>query len=106
MTMITENIISELKKVIKGHHPEFEGIYFYGSRMKGDSTTYSDYDFALVFNRNVDRKFRDKILEIVYELELKYDVLLDVKVYSSNDIQNPITPFRVCIKAEGIFYGV
>ncbi|MFH1194353.1 MAG: nucleotidyltransferase domain-containing protein [bacterium] len=103
---MTENIIHELKLIIKELFPEFEGIYFYGSRMKGNSTTYSDYDFALIFNRKVDRKFRDKIIEAIYELELKYDVLLDVKVYSSNDIQNPITPFRSNIKTEGVFYGV
>jgi len=106
MAMIKLNIINDLKTLLKNKYSEFEGVYFFGSRAKGNATAKSDYDLALIFSREIDRSFRDEVIELVYELDLKYDVILDVKVFSANDILYPITPFRYNIKNEGIYYGV
>ncbi len=102
----TINIINDLKLLLEHNYHDFKGLYFFGSRVKGGSTAKSDYDLALIFGRKINRSFRDEIIELVYELDIKYDIILDVKVYSINDILNPITPFRYNIKNEGVYYGV
>lgn len=103
---IINTIIIELKDTLKKRYPDFKGIYFYGSMARGEGQTDSDYDLVFVFSGNVNRKLRDEIIDIVYEYELAYGILIDVKVYSASMIENPVTPFRKNVLAEGIFYGI
>jgi len=104
---IIEKIISKLNKQLKMSFPDFKGLYFYGSRVAGKSTKDSDYDIVFLFERKkIDRSLKDEIISLVYDYELENDILIDVRVYTFQSIQNPTTPFRVNVKSEGIFYGV
>ena len=100
------NIIAEIKKLLSENYSDFKGIYFFGSRSKTVSSIDSDYDIAIIFDRKIDREFKYEIIDLVYGVDLKYDVILDVKVYCEGDIRNPITPFRRNIKNEGVLFGV
>jgi predicted nucleotidyltransferase len=99
------NLINELSKILKEKYPDFKGIYFYGSRARGDFTKDSDYDVMYVFDREIDWRFEYEVKDIIYDYELKYEFFLDNKIYSYKDMQNPSTPFRLNVKSEGIFYG-
>lgn len=100
------NIINEIKKVLEETYSDFKGIYFFGSQSKNINPNESDYDLALIFSRKIDRKFKNEIIDLIYGFDLKYEVVLDVKIFSESEIKNPITPFRRKIKNEGFFYGV
>lgn len=100
-----ELVISELSKNLKETYKDFSGIYFFGSRVKGGFDEFSDYDIAIVFDRIIVRKFKDEIRRIVYDLELKYEIIIDSHIYSHFEILKPITPFRENVKNHGKFYG-
>jgi predicted nucleotidyltransferase len=101
-----KKLIDELKEVLKKKYQDFKGIYFYGSRARGDFNEDSDYDLVFVFDRKIDWRFEYEVLDLIYDSELKYEFYLDPKIYSYNDIKDPITPFREAVLNEGIFYGI
>jgi len=104
---IIEEIISKLNEQLKKSYPDFKGLYFYGSRVAGKGTKDSDYDIVFLFERKkIDRSLKDEIISLVYDYELENDIIIDVRVYTFQSIQNPKTPFRLNVKTEGVFYGV
>ncbi|MBM2815867.1 MAG: polymerase subunit beta [Ignavibacteria bacterium] len=98
-------IIRELSDELKALYPEFRGIYLFGSYARGDAREDSDLDVAVIINTDVDSKIKKEIGHIVYEYDLKYDILLDEHIYNYKDIFAPITPLRQNIKTEGIYYA-
>jgi predicted nucleotidyltransferase len=103
---LTEIIVNELKSELKEKYPDFRGIYLFGSRARGDEHKDSDYDIAIIFDRKIDWRFDDKIMDSIINYEIKYDLLFDYHVFNFNDILEPITPFRNNVRKEGIFYAV
>ena len=55
----------------------------FGSKVRGDSTRYSDIDILLIVTDG-NWKFRKAISKISSEIALKYDVLLDIRIISAN----------------------
>src|SRR5574341_2402079 len=53
----------------------------FGSKVRGDSTQYSDIDILLIVTDD-NWKFRRAISGISSDIALKYDVLLDVRIIS------------------------
>lgn len=54
----------------------------FGSKVRGDWTEYSDIDILLIV-ADAGREFRQAIIHILADVELKYDVMLDVRVISA-----------------------
>ena len=102
---IIDILISELKEGLNIKYKDFKGIFFFGSRSKDNFSVESDLDLVLTFERNIDRDFKNEVRDFVYDYALKYNVVIDSHIYNLSDILNPITPFRVVVKNEGIFYG-
>ena len=53
----------------------------FGSKVRGDFTKYSDVDILLIVEDD-SWAFRKAIISIDSDVELKYDVLLDIRVIS------------------------
>ncbi len=100
-----EQLVTEITTALKVHYPEFKGVYFFGSQSRGNSTTNSDWDFAIVFDRKIDWKFKDEIRGILYDIMLKNNVVIDSHIYSTSEILHPRTPFCEIVLKEGVFYG-
>jgi predicted nucleotidyltransferase len=100
-----KEFIKILSKALKEKYPDFRGIYFYGSRVRGNSNEDSDYDVIYVFDREIDWRFEYEVKDLIYDYELEYEFFLDNRIYNFEDIQYPSTPFRNSVKSEGIFYG-
>ena len=98
---VLKQIVSNLKEKIPG----FKGIYYYGSRVKGNFSELSDYDITVVLDREVESKVKRQVISILFEFELRYDLNLDIKIYKHSDILKPVTPFRENVLTEGIFYA-
>ena len=103
--MISENVINEIKKIVKEKYPDFKGVYFYGSRVKGNHRIDSDYDIVLVFDREIEWRFEKEVIYLIYDFMLKYDIVIDCTIYSEIDILDPATPFRENVKKQGLFYA-
>lgn len=99
-------LIEELKNVIVRTYSGFLGIYFFGSRNNNTWTEDSDVDIMLAFDRELSWEEKRKLKSDIYDVELKYDYLIDAKIYKQSDIDTPITPFREQVKNTAVFYAV
>jgi len=105
MKVDVEELIKELNLELKNKYSSFKGIYFFGSRLKGNYNSDSDYDMVLAFDCDIDWRFRKEIIKVVYNIELRFDIFIDVKAYNIKDIKEPNTPFRQTVLEEGVFYA-
>jgi predicted nucleotidyltransferase len=100
-----EPIIHELKSKLKEKYDDFVGITFFGSRCRGDFNKESDFDIVIMFSKKPAWQKESDVLGLVLEVELKYDIVIDAKVYHDAEIMKRNTPFRVAVLREGAYYG-
>lgn len=100
-----EPIIYELNSKLKEKYDDFVGITFFGSRCRGDFYKESDFDIVIMFSKKPGWQKESDVLELVLEMELKYDIVIDAKVYHDAEIKKQNTPFRVAVLREGAYYG-
>jgi predicted nucleotidyltransferase len=85
------HIVKELKKLLIARFGDnIKDVILFGSRAKGSGTKYSDYDVLLVLKQDYDWHYRNKILSVVYELELEKDILIDIQILSTNELSNTL----------------
>ena len=66
-----EQILQEIKQAVLSVDPQAQVVLF-GSRARGDYLEESDWDvLVLVDKEERDYKFKDKIRDVLFELELK-----------------------------------
>lgn len=99
-------LIDDIAATLKNKYSDFVGIYFFGSRLRGDSSPDSDYDLLLVFNREISSKFKREIRDIIYDFMILYDVVIDTKIFSDFEMEHPNMPFTEQVKNTGYYYAV
>ena len=87
--MQNDKIIKDLKELLLKHYSaEIDRIIFFGSRTRGDSEKYSDYDILIILKNDYDWRLEDKILSLCYEIDLKHNILTDVKIISNQALNS------------------
>ncbi len=77
----------------------------FGSYARGEHTPESDIDILVTLSGKVDWQLEFTIWDLAYNIDLAYDVILNVKVFSEEDILHTIhgrTPFMQNVMTEGI----
>ncbi|MDO8550487.1 MAG: nucleotidyltransferase domain-containing protein, partial [Ignavibacteria bacterium] len=96
--------IKEFKKELKNLYGEkFKKIILFGSYAKGKFNENSDIDLVIVL-KSIESPGReiDRMIDIITEINLKYNVLLSVVPVSINDYKNLNSPLLINIRKEGI----
>ncbi len=98
-------ILKELKQLIQHQFTDsVDKVILFGSQVNGKASDYSDYDILIVLKNDYDWCTENKILDLCYEIDLKYDIVTDVKIISQHELNSQIgrQPFIL----EAIEYGV
>jgi len=78
-------ILNELKKHLKRNFGNsIKDVILFGSQSRGDSDGNSDYDVLIILERDYSGRDENKILDLCYDIDLKYNILLDVHLLSRN----------------------
>ncbi len=96
--------IFELKKRVKEEFPDV-GIILYGSKARGDDKELSDIDLLILLDREINSKLKEKIIDIAYDIELKYDVVFSIIVKNRgfwNSLLARTMPLHWNIDKEGV----
>ena len=100
------NAILELKRRLKKNFgKELHEIRVFGSKVRGDFDKESDIDVFVVFDREVDWDFQNKVSHIAYDIDLEFEVLFNLIIFSTSQLKEPkykILPFIQNVKKEGV----
>jgi predicted nucleotidyltransferase len=84
-------IIKELKAALVANFGEdIADVILFGSRVSGKAHKDSDYDVLIILNNDFDWKYRRKITPVIYDLELKYNIFIDKKIISKNELNHTV----------------
>jgi predicted nucleotidyltransferase len=80
-------ILSELKNhLVKNAVLSIKDVILFGSRSVGNSNIWSDYDVLIIVDKDYSGKDENQILDLCYDIDLKYDIFLDVHILSSQEL--------------------
>ena len=87
-TLVNREAMQELKALLLATFPqEIEKVILFGSRVNGDARDYSDYDVLVIVNHPYDWRFKNRMYDTSYDINLKYDLLTDLKIISTEELQ-------------------
>ena len=82
-------ILKELKALLFHRFgDEIKQVILFGSRSQGTAQPDSDYDILVILNNDYNWRKEHLILKTCYEIDLKYDIVTDVKVISVHELQS------------------
>jgi len=88
--MKNKKILNDLKNILNANFPALiNQVILFGSRINNDFHDYSDYDILIILNENYDWKLETKIIDLCYEIDLKYDIVTDIKIISNKELTEP-----------------
>ena len=85
MEKLIYNIVKELKTRIADKY-ELHEMRIFGSSARGDRGLDSDID-VFVHISQVSRQIEENLFDIAYELELKFDCLIDLIVFGDEELK-------------------
>ena len=86
--MLNLEAMQELKDLLLKTFPhEIENVIVFGSRVNGDAREYSDYDVLVIVNHPYDWRFKHRMYDTTYDIDLKYDLLTDLKIISTDELK-------------------
>lgn len=82
-------ILADLKKHLKNNYDgSISEVILFGSQARGDSYEYSDYDILIVLDNDYSIKDENIILDLCYDINLKYNILIDAHLLSKREIKS------------------
>jgi predicted nucleotidyltransferase len=96
--------IREATRMLKQRFPVKDVILF-GSKARGDDDPESDIDLLLLTTRPIHWKERHSIIEALFDIEMKYDVVISIIVNPVNEWQTGLSsllPIHEEINREGV----
>jgi len=102
--MSNKAIESFTKRVVEKLKDEILALVLYGSYVRGEYSKYSDVD-VLVVVKSKDKKVKEIIYDIAYDIDLEYDILISLLFLTPEEIKMLIekgSPFIENILFEGV----
>ncbi|PSR03909.1 MAG: hypothetical protein BRD50_04950 [Bacteroidetes bacterium SW_11_45_7] len=84
-----QKILSDLKNYLLNNYGDsIQDVILFGSQAKGQAVDYSDYDVLIVLEGDYTSRDENQILDLCYDIDLKYDILLDVHLLSTKELDS------------------
>jgi predicted nucleotidyltransferase len=101
------DILKELKNSLRNRFGnDVKDVILFGSRAAGTANDDSDYDILIVFSREYDdRQFRERLTDILYNTELRHDILIDAHLISVGELETSLRGAQP-VFANAVKYGV
>lgn len=79
-----EKAIYEVKKTLNKHLEQRVELYLFGSVARGEHLPDSDIDILVLVSGQVNTSLEEKIIDLIYGIELEYNVVFGVVIYSKD----------------------
>lgn len=85
----TRIILGDLKRRLEDvYSSSLKNVVLFGSQANNKASEYSDYDVLILLNRDYSRIDEDRILDICYDVDLEYDILIDAHLLSTKELES------------------
>ncbi len=102
--MSDNEIVSKLNILILNESKKYNGLYFFGSRLKNVNNKDSDYDIVALFKQKLNEEEKDRIYRIIGNMEYQYNIFIDIKLLNENDFSKNYFFYNEVINS-GVYYG-
>ena len=80
-------ILTDLKRhLTRNFDKSVREVVLFGAQTQGDSNDYSDYDILIVVDGDYTGRDENRVLDLCYDIDLKYNILLDVHLISVQEL--------------------
>jgi predicted nucleotidyltransferase len=80
-------ILKDLKGHLqKGYNDSVKEIILFGSQAYGNSNVNSDYDILIVLDKDYNARDENRIYDLCYDINLKYDIIIDAHLISQQEL--------------------
>ncbi|MDZ7697081.1 MAG: nucleotidyltransferase domain-containing protein [Deltaproteobacteria bacterium] len=96
--------IQEATRILKDRF-SVEDVILFGSKARGDSDPESDIDLLLLSKRPLDWKERHAIVDALFDVEMKHDVVISIIINTLHDWNDGVCtalPIHDQINREGV----
>ncbi len=88
---MTEKI--QILKELKKHLQIYSGlgikdIILFGSQLMTQENSDSDFDLLIILDKDYNWKDENRILDLCYDIDLKYNILIDAHIISEKEINS------------------
>lgn len=82
-----KTILNDLKNRLQAYYSDsVKNVVLFGSQATDNSDEYSDYDILILLSTDYNKKDENKILDICYDIDLKYNIIIDVHLLSTKEL--------------------
>lgn len=101
---VIRDALAEVKQALRLiYGPRLKQVLLYGSWARGDATDDSDIDIAVVLGGDVSPTLEiDRTVGIVFDMNLRYGVLISIYPVSDVEYRNVISPLLLNLRREGV----
>jgi len=86
--MENREFLHKIKSELNNSFDELiERVILFGSRVDNTARKNSDYDILIILNKKITWQKKDLIIDLISELNIKYDIIIDVHMMSTPDLQ-------------------
>ena len=105
MKPLIHEITQRLRDEFKENINEFEGLYVFGSQVRGDATEDSDVDIVVLFENN-SFSLPDPFYDILFQMGIEYHdtVFIDVLPYTREELKRNYNFYDEVVN-KGVYYG-
>jgi uncharacterized protein len=89
-------ILHEVKNLlVQSYKDEIKNVILFGSRAWGKPSKYSDYDLLIIIDKpDYDWQFAHKLRQLIYDIDLKYNIITDNHFISVTELKNSPRSFE------------
>ena len=82
-----QQILEDLKKhLLTNYGTSVKDVILFGSRALGNAEEYSDFDILIILDQDYTGKDENQILDLCYDIDLKYNILIDAHIISKSEM--------------------
>jgi len=101
-----DKILQEAKaRLVAAFGDKIKDVILFGSRAWGRPHRWSDWDFLVVVRGEYDWNFRNAVWDVMYDIDLDYDVFTQTLVISDKELMHSIRGYQPVFK-EAIQHGI
>lgn len=98
-------ILQDLKNHLSEHFgDEVIQVILFGSQARNEEHKGSDFDILVILKSKYDWRLKEKILDLCYDINLKYDIFIDVHLLADEEI-NELRGIQPIFQ-NAILYGI